>query len=73
MKRAPEQTPDPEKYERGQALMQHLHTRAKHGEGDGWYFDGSGFCFTPAMPYAWQRISSVIDVPTSTQNQRMNV
>jgi len=43
------------------------------GECDVWYFDGSGFCLTPSIPYAWQPIGSVIEVPTSTHNHRINV
>jgi hypothetical protein len=54
-------------------LIQHLHTRERHGECDVWYFDGSGFCLTPSIPYAWQPIGSVIEVPTSTHNKRLNV
>jgi len=38
-----------------------------------WYFDASGFCLTPCIPYAWQPIGSTIEVPTSTHNQRINV
>src|SRR2546425_1176794 len=44
-----------------------------HGECDVWYFDGSGFCLTPSIPYAWQLIGSVIEVPTATHNQRINI
>lgn len=54
-------------------MIQHLHTRERHGECDVWYFDGSGFCLTPSIPYAWQPIGSVIEVPTSTHNKRLNV
>ena len=54
-------------------MIQHLHTREMHGECDVWYFDGSGFCLTPSIPYAWQPIGSVIEVPTSTHNQRINI
>jgi hypothetical protein len=73
MKRAPEKTPDPEKYERTKVLIHHLHTREMPGECAVWYFDASGFCFTPSIPYAWQPIGSVIEVPTSAHNKRMNV
>jgi hypothetical protein len=38
-----------------------------------WYFDASGFCLTPSIPYAWQPLGSVIEVPTSTHNKRLNV
>jgi DDE superfamily endonuclease len=38
-----------------------------------WYFDGTGFCLTPYIPYAWQPIGSVIDIPASTHRRRLNV
>ena len=38
-----------------------------------WYFDASGFCLRPSIPYAWQLIGSVIEVPTSVHNRRLNV
>jgi transposase len=38
-----------------------------------WYFDASGFCLTPSIPYAWQPLGSVMEVPTSTHNRRLNV
>ena len=38
-----------------------------------WYFDVSGFCLTPYIPYAWQPIGSVIEIPTSTHRRRLNV
>src|SRR5262245_5944244 len=38
-----------------------------------WYFDVSGFCLTPYIPYAWQPIGSVIEIPTSTHHRRLNV
>jgi transposase len=54
-------------------LINQLHTRERHGECDVWYFDASGFCLTPSIPYAWQLIGSVIEVPTSAHNRRLNV
>jgi DDE superfamily endonuclease len=37
------------------------------------YFDVSGFCLTPYIPYAWQPIGSVIEMPTATHRHRLNV
>ena len=54
-------------------MISQLHTRERHGECDVWYFDASGFCLTPSIPYAWQLIGSVIEVPTAAQNRRLNV
>jgi hypothetical protein len=38
-----------------------------------WYFDVTGFCLTPYIPYAWQPIGAVIEIPTSTHSRRLNV
>jgi len=38
-----------------------------------WYFDVTGFCLPPYVPYAWQPIGSVIDLPASTHRRRLNV
>jgi hypothetical protein len=54
-------------------LIHHLHTREQQGECDVWYFDSAGFCLTPSIPYAWQPIGSVLEVPTAAHNQRINV
>jgi hypothetical protein len=40
---------------------------------DLWYFDGTGFCLTPYIPYVWQPMGSVIDIPASTHRRRLNV
>jgi hypothetical protein len=72
-KHAPEKKPDPAQYERRKALRKRLHTRESQGEGDVWYFDAAGFCLSPCMPYAWQPIGSVIEVPTAAHNPRLNV
>jgi transposase len=38
-----------------------------------WYFDVTGFCLTPYIPYAWQPIGSVMSIPASTHRHRLNV
>ena len=54
-------------------MIHRLHTREQQGECDVWYFDSAGFCLTPSIPYAWQPIGSVLEVPTAAHNQRINV
>jgi len=73
IKHAPEKAPDPAQYERSKTLIHRLHDRERRGECDVWYFDASGFCLTPSIPYAWQPLGAVIEVPTSTHNKRLNV
>ena len=38
-----------------------------------WYFDATGFCLSPSVPYAWQPIGQTIEVPVSSHRQRLNV
>jgi hypothetical protein len=73
IKKAPEKSPDPQQYERSQTLIQRLQDQESHGLCEVWYFDVSGFCLTPCIPYAWQPIGSVIEIPTSTHRRRLNV
>jgi DDE superfamily endonuclease len=73
VKKAPEKSPDPQQYERSKALIQQLQDRETSGLCELWYFDVTGFCLTPYIPYAWQPIGSVIEIPTSTHSRRLNV
>jgi len=73
IKKSPEKHPDPQQYERSKALIARLQVCEANGECDLWYFDGSGFCLTPCVPYAWQPRGSVIAIPTSMHNRRLNV
>src|SRR6266498_1393216 len=50
-----------------------LQQREAIGECDLWYFDGTGFCLTPCIPYAWQPIGHTIEIPASGHSQRVNV
>jgi len=73
IKKSPEKHPDPQQYERSKAFIARLQVREDNGECDLWYFDSSGFCFTPCVPYAWQPRGSVSEIPTSMHNHRLNV
>ena len=51
--------------------------KALQGLGDAglvdlFYFDGSGFCSVPSVPYAWQPVCTVIELP-ACPSQRLNV
>jgi hypothetical protein len=50
-----------------------LQDQESHGFCELWYFDVSGFCLPPYIPYAWQPIGSTIAIPTSTHRRRLNV
>jgi hypothetical protein len=69
----PEKSPTPQQYERSKALIQRLQDRESSGMCELWYFDVTGFCLTPYIPYAWQPIGKVIEIPTSTHRHRLNV
>jgi transposase len=73
MRKAPVKSPAPQQYERGKDFIHRLQQREAAGECDLWYFDVPGFCLTPCLPYAWQPIGTVIEVPTSSHNRRLNV
>jgi hypothetical protein len=43
----------------------HWYCEKKSKELDLYYFDESGFSLTPCIPYAWQPVGEVIEVPSS--------
>jgi transposase len=73
IRKAPAKAPDPHKYERSKVFINQLQQREAVGECDLWYFDGTGFCLTPCIPYAWQPIGHTIEIPAASHNQRVNV
>jgi transposase len=73
IRKVPAKTPDPVKYAHSQALLQRLQHQDAAGDCDLWYFDGSGFCLEPCLPYAWQPIGETIEVPTASHSKRLNV
>jgi hypothetical protein len=54
-------------------LIDQLQQQEAAGVCDLWYFDVTGFCLTPCVPYAWQPIGEVITVPTASHSRRLNV
>jgi transposase len=73
LRKTPAKSPDPAKYQRAQARIAALQARARAGECALWYFDASGFCLEPCIPYAWQPIGQTLKLPQSSHNQRLNV
>jgi transposase len=73
IRKGPAKSPDPHQDERSQGFMNQLQQREAVGEGDLWYCDGTGFCFTPGIPYAWQPIGHTIEIPASRHSQRVHV
>lgn len=72
IKKGPAKKPDPHLYQQRQAMIARLQRREAAGEMDLYYFDATGFCLEPCVPYAWQPIGAVIEVP-ATKSARLNV
>jgi transposase len=64
--------PDPKEYEEKEKELENLQHQDERGEIDLRYFDESGFCLTPYVPYAWQEKGEQIEVETS-KSRRLNV
>ena len=64
--------PDPEEYQQKKQALCDLQQQASQGILDLYYFDESGFCLTPYLPYAWQEQGQTIRLP-SRRSKRLNV
>jgi transposase len=64
--------PDPGEYQTKRAALEMLREEDQHGIIDLRYFDESGFCLTPYIPYAWQEQGATIALE-STPSKRLNV
>lgn len=73
LRKTPAQSPEPAQYQRAQARIADLQARERAGACELWYFDASGFCLEPCIPYAWQPIGHTLELPQSSHNQRLNV
>jgi transposase len=73
LRKTPAKSPEPAQYQRAQARIAEWQARERAGECDLWYFDASGFCLEPCIPYAWQPIGHTLELPQSSHNQRLNV
>jgi len=64
--------PDPEEYQQKKQALHDLQQQAAQGILDLYYFDESGFCLTPYLPYAWQEKGQTIRLE-SGPSKRLNV
>jgi len=64
--------PDPEEYQQKKQALHDLQQQVSQGILDLYYFDESGFCLTPYLPYAWQEKGQTIRLP-SRPSKRLNV
>jgi transposase len=70
-KRVPHQL-DPAMYQERKQALELLIAEDQEGIIDLRYFDESGFCLVPYVPYAWQESGATIAIE-SVQSQRLNV
>ena len=64
--------PDPAEYQHKKPALCDLQQQASQGMLALYYFDESGFCLTPYLPYAWQEQGQTVRLP-SRRSQRLNV
>lgn len=64
--------PDPEEYQQKKQELERLKKLDVLGEIDLRYFDETGFCLVPYVPYAWQEKGETI-ILKSRQSQRLNL
>ncbi len=72
MRKSTKSKRDKVEFERAKAEIAALHAQEAAGELDVYYFDGTGFNLTPAVPYAWQEVGETIEV-LSSSSKRINV
>lgn len=64
--------PAPEVYHAKFQELEELKRQAEQGDIDLRYFDESGFCLVPYVPYAWQEQGKTIEIETS-KSKRLSV
>jgi transposase len=64
--------PDSQEYAQEQGELETFKQPEDEGKLALLYFDESGFCLTPPIPYAWQAIGETIELP-SGDKRRLNV
>jgi transposase len=64
--------PDPELYQERKEALEVLLEEDEQGVIDLWYYDESGFCLVPYIPYAWQEQGETISIESGA-SKRLNV
>jgi transposase len=64
--------PDPELYQERKEALEVLLEEDEGGVIDLWYYDESGFCLVPYIPYAWQEQGETISIESGA-SKRLNV
>ena len=72
IRKKPKGEPDPEIYAQKKKELEKLKEQAESGEIDLYFFDESGFCQVPYVPYAWQEKDATIEIETGGR-KRLNI
>jgi len=72
MRKKVKNRPDPETYQEKREALETLIEEDREGIIDLRYFDASGFCLVPYIPYAWQEKGDTIAIE-SMPSKRLNV
>jgi len=72
IRKGPRGKPDPEEYQQKKQALHDWQHQASQGLLDLYYFDETGFCLTPYLPYAWQEKGQTI-LLDSGPSKRLNV
>ncbi len=72
IRKSPKKQPSEKQTQRGKGMIDRLQKQQRAGVIDLRYFDATGFCLVPPVPYAWQPIGETIEVPCS-KSKRLNV
>lgn len=72
IRKKPKGEPDPAEYAHKKKELEELKTQAERGEIDLYFFDESGFCLVPYVPYAWQEKGETIEIESGGK-KRLNV
>jgi len=72
IRKSPKKRPSEKQAKRGKQMIDRVQKQQRAGAIDLRYFDVTGFCLVPPVPYAWQPIGETIQVPCS-KSKRLNV
>ena len=73
IRRVPKGEPDAQLYQEKKKALDTFKTQEDCGEIDLRYFDASGFCLVPYLPYAWQEKDAPLHLRTDAHSKRLNV
>ena len=72
IRKKPKGKPDPAEYAQKKEELEKLKEQAKCGEIDLYFFDESGMCLVPYVPYAWQERGETIEIESGGK-KRLNI